>query len=48
MNDHFFYIAASYGFTALIVLALILWAWRSHRTEAHALAKLEAKLGRKD
>jgi heme exporter protein D len=48
MNEHAFYIAASYGFTALVVIALIAWTWLRYRHEAKALAALEAKLGRSE
>jgi heme exporter protein CcmD len=48
MNDHAFYIAAAYGFTALVTFALIAWTWGRYRSEAKALAALEAKLGRSE
>jgi heme exporter protein CcmD len=48
MNEHGFYIAASYGFTALVVIGLIAWASLRYRHEAKALAALETKLGRSE
>ena len=48
MSEHGFYIAASYGFTALVVIALIAWAWLRYRSEARGLAALEARLGRNE
>jgi heme exporter protein CcmD len=47
-GEHAFYIAASYGFTALVVIALIAWALVRYRHEARTLAALEAKLGRSE
>lgn len=48
MNNHFFYIAASYGFTAFVVIALIAWTLLRYRHESKALAAMESKLGRSD
>lgn len=48
MNDHFFYIAAAYGFTALVTVSLTAWTLTRYRSEAKALAALEAKLGRSE
>ena len=46
MSTHAGYILAAYGFTAVVVLALIAWALIDQRMQAKALAKLEARLGR--
>lgn len=46
MSDHAGYILAAYGFTALVIGALILWSILQYRAEARALEALEARLGR--
>ncbi len=43
MSQHAFFILSSYGVTALVVLGLILRAVVDHRTQAKALAELEAR-----
>ena len=43
---HAGYIFASYGFTALVVLALVGWTLMRYRAQARMLADLEARLGR--
>jgi heme exporter protein CcmD len=48
MSGHGLYIGAAYGFTAIVVVALIVWTLLRYRTEKTALAKLEARLGRSD
>lgn len=48
MSQHGFYIASAYGFTALVVIALIVWTLLRYRVEKQALTALETKLGRSD
>ena len=45
--SHAGYIIAAYGFTALVVGALILWSTLQYRGQARALEALEDRLGRK-
>jgi heme exporter protein CcmD len=44
--SHTAYIAAAYGFTALVVGVLILRSVLQYRGQARTLAALEARLGR--
>lgn len=48
MSTHAGYIAAAYGFTAVVVVALVLWSLAQYRTNARALTELEARLGRSE
>jgi heme exporter protein CcmD len=48
MSDHAEYIIAAYAFTGAVVLVLIVWSYVSYRSQSTALARLEARLGRKD
>jgi len=48
MSGHAGYIVAAYGFTALVVLALIGWSLAEYRGQKRALGELEAKLGRSE
>jgi heme exporter protein D len=43
LGQHAFFIAASYGVTAMIVVGLILSAVRAYRAQVRALAELEAR-----
>ena len=45
---HSGYIIASYGFTAFVVLILIVWSLAEYRSQRRALEALEAKLGRSE
>jgi len=40
--SHGFYIAASYGVSALIIAFLFGWVWRDGRARSRELAELEA------
>jgi heme exporter protein CcmD len=46
MTPHTAYIVAAYGFTAMVVLILVLWSYREHRRQRAALSRLEQRLGR--
>jgi heme exporter protein D len=39
---HAFYVYSSYGFAALVTVALILWTWADGRARRRELAALEA------
>ncbi|OWV71463.1 hemagglutination activity protein [Rhizobium sp. R634] len=39
---HAFYVYSSYGFAALVVVAVILWTWADGRARRRELAALEA------
>ncbi len=48
MSEHLGFIAAAYGFTALVVAVLIVWSLAEYRAQSRALAELEARLGRSE
>ena len=48
MSQHLGFIAAAYGFTALVVAGLIVWSLAEYRAQSRALAELEARLGRSE
>lgn len=47
MGSHFGYIAASYGFTALVLGILLVWSLVQYRAARRALEALESSLKRK-
>ena len=48
MSGHLGFIAAAYGFTAVVVVTLIVWSLAEYRAQSRALAQLEARLGRSE
>jgi heme exporter protein D len=48
MSTHLGFIAAAYGFTFVVVTALIVWSLSEYRAQSRALAELEARLGRSE
>jgi heme exporter protein CcmD len=48
VSTHAGYILAAYGFTALVVAAVVVWSLVQYRLNARALAELEARLGRSE
>jgi heme exporter protein D len=48
MSGHVGFIAAAYGFTALVVATLVVWSLAEYRAQSRALAELEARLGRSE
>jgi heme exporter protein CcmD len=48
MSEHGLYIACAYGFTAMVVIALIAWSLLRYHAEKKTLAALEARLGRSE
>lgn len=40
--SHLFYVTASYGIAALVILCLICWVWLDGRARKKELAELEA------
>jgi heme exporter protein D len=48
MSEHLGFIAAAYGFTALVIVTLIAWSLAEYRAQSRALAELEARLGRSE
>ena len=43
VTGHLGFVAAAYGFAALIVLSLIVWVFADHRAQRRTLAELEAR-----